>query len=180
MKTPARSGLLAAALVGALTLSACGGATVENDTATATSVAPLERAPRSSTATETSSAASESASASASASAEPSEPGRPPRPQPQPQDQGAREIDEVPAGEIPRSSEDVHYLGELSDEKIDIDGVEDQLIGTAATVCRGGDEALVTSTLPAVAGQLIEQGRTDKSVEDVTAIIESAAKNAYC
>jgi hypothetical protein len=169
MRTPARTGLLTAALTGALTLTACGGATVENDPTTATSVAPLERAPRTD--------ASETTSEAGETTGRPTA-GRPV--EPQPQDQGAREVDEVPEQQTPRSAEDVTFLGDLTDEGIDIEGVEDQLIGTASTVCGGGDDDLTTATLPAVAGQLVEQGRTDLPVEEVAALVEAAATNAYC
>lgn len=168
-----RTGLLVAALVGALTLTACGDATVDNDAATPTSVAPLERAPKKSTSAEET-AASETSEEEETAA-------RRPRPaEPQPQDQAAREVDEVPEAALPRTPEDVHYLGEISDADINIDGVEDQLIGTASTVCGGDESELNRATLPAVAGQLIEQGRTDKSVEEVVEIIEIAATDAYC
>ena len=168
-----RTGLLVAALVGALTLTACGDATVDNDTVTETSVAPLERAPKKSTSAEET-AASETSEEEETAA-------RRPRPaEPQPQDQAAREVDEVPEAALPRTPEDVHYLGEISDADINIDGVEDQLIGTASTVCGGDESELNRATLPAVAGQLIEQGRTDKSVEEVVEIIETAATDAYC
>lgn len=170
MRIAAKTGLLAAVLGGALTLGACGEATVEDDPATATSVAPLERAPRES--------ASESASTEASESAEATT--ARPSAEPQPQDQGAREVEEIPEQEVPRSEEDVTFLGDLTDEGIDVAGVEDQLIGTASTVCGGDGNGLTSATLPAVAGQLVEQGRTDKSVDEVAAIVEAAAKNAYC
>ena len=68
----------------------------------------------------------------------------------------------------------------IADEGIDVEGVESQLIGTAAIVCNDDDSEFGRAPVPAVAGQLVSQGRTDKSVEDVTAIIEAAAKNAYC
>lgn len=166
MRIPAKTGLLVAVLTGALTLSACGEATVENDP-TATSVAPLERAPR------------ESTSETTTESERPTPPRQRPA-DPQPQDQGAREVDEIPAQEVPRSPEDVTFLGDLTDEDVDVEGVEDQLIGTAATVCGGGDNDLTTATLPAVAGQLVEQGRSDLPVDEVATLIESAARNAYC
>lgn len=179
MRTPAKSGLLAAALIGALTLTACGDATVDDNATTTTSIAPLDGGPK-----ETTSATTAPDSETENGDEGASESGRPapdrPRPAPQPQDQGAREIDEIPDSGSPRTPADVQYLGDISDEDIDVEGVEDQLIGTAATVCDGGDGDLARSTLPAVAGQLIEQGRTDKSVDDVAAIIEAAAKNAYC
>lgn len=161
MRIPARTGLLAAVLVGALSLTACGGSTVDSDTATPTTVTPLERGPKGD-ADETSTSTSR------------------PRPAtPQPEDQGAREIDEIPS-ETPRSAADVTFLGDLTDAGVDVAGVEDQLIGTAATVCSGTGAELMKATVPAVAGQLIEQGRTDKSLDEVTGLIESAAKNAYC
>lgn len=47
-------------------------------------------------------------------------------------------------------------------------------------MCGDGGNALTAATLPAVAGQLVEQGRTDKTVDEVAALIESAAKNTYC
>lgn len=170
-----RTGLLVAALVGALTLTACGDATVDNDTVTETSVAPLERAPKKSTSAE------DTAASETSEEEEEETAARRPRPaEPQPQDQAAREVDEVPEAALPRTPEDVHYLGEISDADINIDGVEDQLIGTASTVCGGDESQLNRATLPAVAGQLIEQGRTDKSVEEVIEIIETAATDAYC
>lgn len=173
MRTPARSGLLAALLIGALTLTACGDATVDENDSTPTSVAPLERAPKEK---RTEDGDGENA---ASASRE-AAPGRPRPADPRLQDQGAREIDEIPEPEIPRTSEDVHFLGELTDADIDVEGVEGQLIGAAAIVCSDDESDFSRATLPAVAGQLVSQGRTDKPVEEVTAIIEAAAKNAYC
>ncbi|MDO5511256.1 hypothetical protein [Corynebacterium sp.] len=163
-----RFGLIAVALVGALSLTACGDATVEDDASSPTSVAPLERAPKKST------------TESTTPEEEPETVDRPRPAEPQPQDQAAREVDEVPEAAFPRTPEDVRYLGAISDAEIDVDGVEDQLIGTASTVCDGGDSDLNRSTLPAVAGQLIEQGRTDKPVEDVVEIIETAATDSYC
>lgn len=175
MRTPARSGLLAALLIGALTLTACGDATVDGNDSTPTSIASLERAPKES-ATRTEDGDGKDAASESRDTA----PGRPRPADPRPQDQGAREVDEIPEPEMPRTPEDIHFLGELTDEGIDVEGVESQLIGTAAIVCNDDDSEFGRATVPAVAGQLVSQGRTDKSVEDVTAIIEAAAKNAYC
>lgn len=182
MRTPVKTGLIAATLIGALSLTACGGATVEDTDATATSVAPLDRAPRSSEATESSTEkeaedSDESESAAASSSREP-DADRPPAPQPQ--DQGAREVDEVPAQEAPRSPQDVEYLGALTDQDIDVAGVEDQLIGTATTICNPEGTGIDQATVPAVAGQLVEQGRTDRSAEELTQLIVDNARQAYC
>jgi len=173
MRTPARSGLLAALLIGALTLTACGDATVDDNDSTPTSIAPLERAPRETRTEDRDGDGAASAGRDAA-------PGRPRAADPGPQDQGAREIDEIPEPGMPRTPEDVQFLGELTDEGIDVEGVESQLIGTAAIVCSDDESEFSRATVPAVAGQLVEQDRTEKSVEDVTAIIEAAAKNAYC
>lgn len=134
-----RIGLAITALATAGVLAACGGATVDEDSTTATSVAPLERAPQSTTASESSSATS-----------------RPTPTEAQPQDQGAREVEEVPEQSVPRTKEDLDYLEDLGGSGID------------------------AVTVPAVAGQLVEQGRSDKSPEEIATLIENAARKAYC
>ncbi|GAB2513896.1 hypothetical protein CATRI_12430 [Corynebacterium atrinae] len=155
-----RIGLAIMALATAVVLAACGGTTVEEGSVTATSVAPLER----------STAASESSSAKASPS--PTEA--------QPQDQGAREVEEVPEQSVPRTKEDLAYLEDLSGSGIDVKGVESQMIGTAVTVCNPEGSGIDAVTVPAVAGQLVEQGRSNKSPEEIATLIENAARKAYC
>ncbi|RNE49991.1 DUF732 domain-containing protein [Corynebacterium alimapuense] len=168
MRTWAKTGLIAATCVSALALTACGEATVEDDSTTAPTVAPLERGPSSSEAT----TAAESSEAQSPIAQDPATP--------QPQDQGAREVDEVPELDASRSAEDQVFLGELSDNGVDIVGVEDQMIGTAITICSPEGTGIDLATVPAVAGQLIEQGRTDLSAEEVATLIEDAARKAYC
>lgn len=181
MRTPVTTGLIAATLIGTLSLTACGGATVEDTGATATSVAPLDRAPRSTEASSEQSSEKEAEDADESAAASSSREPGPDRPAaPQPQDQGAREVDEVPAQEAARSPQDVDYLGALTDQDIDVAGVEDQLIGTATVVCNPEGTGIDQATVPAVAGQLVEQGRTDKSAEELTQLIVDNARQAYC
>ncbi|AKK09881.1 hypothetical protein [Corynebacterium testudinoris] len=158
-----RFGLAITALATAGVLAACGGATVDEDSTTATSVAPLERAPQSTTASESSSATA-----------------RPTPTEAQPQDQGAREVEEVPEQSVPRTKEDLDYLEDLGGSGIDVKGVESQMIGTAVTVCRPEDSGIDAVTVPAVAGQLVEQGRSDKSPEEIATLIENAARKAYC
>lgn len=154
---------LASALVlsGALALTACGGSTVTSDEveSSETSVAPLDR--ESSTASSTTSTSSRAASSSA-----------------RPQDEGAREISSIPSAEPAVDPAQEEYLTELADGGIDIAGVEDQMVGTAQTVC--SDDPLAATTSAAVAGQLVEQGRTDLSAEEVTRIIETSARDNYC
>ncbi|AGF73617.1 DUF732 domain-containing protein [Corynebacterium halotolerans] len=166
---PGRHGLLLATALSAFALTACGGATVENDPGTDTSVAPLERAPQSTPA--------ESDDESDDGGERP--PAAPPA-SPQPQDQGAQEVSEVPTPQPERSGEDTAFLGGLSDGGIDVNGVEDQLIGAASTVCRAEESGIGEVTVTAVAGQLVEQQRTELTAEDAVALIENEARAAYC
>ncbi|AIT62004.1 hypothetical protein CDOO_12605 [Corynebacterium doosanense CAU 212 = DSM 45436] len=155
---------LAGALVltGALALTACGGSTVTSDDvdSSSTSVAPLDRGSSSA-----SSSPSTSSSRAASSSA-------------QPQDEGAREISSIPSAEPAVDPTQEKYISGLAEDGINVEGIEAQLVGTAQTVC--SDDPLASVTAGAVAGQLIEQGRTDRPVEEVTRAIETSARDNYC
>lgn len=145
----------AAVLLAAGTLlSACGSATVDEGDATETSVAPLER----SSVASGESSASKASESSASSSAERT-PGE------EPEDRGAREISEIPTP-APAQGPDQDFLAAVAEKGVNIDGVEDQLVGAAQASCQGD-----AVTVPAVAGQLIEQGRTELSHEDVVQLI---------
>lgn len=178
MKRPARYTGLVVTVLASLTLAACGGdATVENDDVS--SVAPL---------TQTDDPAEESADETdpeetETTTEETSEPGAPAPPpaQPQPEDGAAEEIEEIPEQAPQRSAEEEALLGELSDGGINVAGVEEQLIGAANTVCESAAAGEDTNVIvPAVAGQLIEQGQTELSNEEATELIDSAARSAYC
>ena len=145
----------AAVLLAAGTLlSACGSATVDEGDATETSVAPLER----SSAASGESSASKASESSASAPSERTS-GE------EPEDRGAREISEIPSP-APAQGPDQDFLAAVAEKGVNIDGVEDQLVGAAQASCQGD-----AVTVPAVAGQLIEQGRTELSHEDVVQLI---------
>ncbi|OFP66834.1 hypothetical protein HMPREF2978_04175 [Corynebacterium sp. HMSC074C01] len=145
----------AAVLLAAGTLlSACGSATVDEGDATETSVAPLER----SSAASGESSASKASESSASAPAERTS-GE------EPEDRGAREISEIPSPAPPQGP-DQDFLSAVAEKGVNVDGVEDQLVGAAQASCQGD-----AVTVPAVAGQLIEQGRTELSHEDVVQLI---------
>ncbi|TNL95606.1 hypothetical protein FHE74_09475 [Corynebacterium tapiri] len=151
-------------LTAALGLSACGGSTVTSDevaSATSSSVAPLERSSES--------AASSTESAPKSESKKSGGVGR---------DQSAQEVSEIPAAEPELSPKEKDYLKAIKDSGVKVDGVESQLLGTAATVC--SNDPVASATSGAVAGQLIQQGRSDKSPEELTRIIEDSARKAYC
>lgn len=167
------------ALVGAvlcLGLAGCDSATVDSDSGNDTSVAPLSREK---TSEESNTSSSESASSSASSSEEPSESKGSSEPRNgsgsanSPEDRGAREISEIPSAQLPK--EEAAYLDSLKDAGVNVDGVEDQLLGAGQGAC-GEDEI----TIPAVAGQLIEQQRSDKDFDELTKLLQDNARSALC
>ena len=131
-----------------LTLAGCGSATVDSEPPQETEVAPLERE-------------SEAPSSSESATSKSQE------------DRGAREISEIPSAEVPEP--DAKYLDKLKDAGVNVDGVEDQLLGAGKAAC---DENEVT--ISAVAGQLIEQQRTTQSFEELSQLIKDSARSGIC
>lgn len=169
-----------AALVLAGSLTACGGsATVDNKGgAESTSIAPLERASTAPSSAAASDAASATDSATAStastagsgaggtAAVSPAVAGH---------DEAGREISAIPVPAGP-AEQDAPYLEQVQASGINIDGVEDQLLGAASAACNSAD----TVTVNAVAGQLIEQGRTTLPIEQVAAILADNARATYC
>ncbi len=155
---PAAAAGAAVMLAAGALLSGCGSATVEEGEATDTSVAPLERSSAASGESSASKASESSASASGSASAERT-PGE------EPEDRGAREISEIPAP-APEQGPDQDFLAAVAEKGVNVDGVEDQVVGAAQASCQGD-----SVTVPAVAGQLIEQGRTELSHEELVRLI---------
>lgn len=172
-----RAPLAAAVLAAAGLLAACGSATVEQETPT--SIAPLETtalsdAPSSESA-EASASASGAASASESSASASSEPESEAAAVATAQDEGAHAISEAPAP-APLVDRDADYLAALTQSGINTEGVEDQLLGVGQNSCEGQDSV----TIGAVAGQLIEQGRTQLPHEQVVALITNTAMAAYC
>ena len=131
-----------------LGLAGCDSATVDSEPPQETEIAPLERE----------SDAPSSSENSASKSQE---------------DRGAREISEIPSAEVPES--DAKYLDKLKDAGVNVDGVEDQLLGAGKAAC---DENEVT--IAAVAGQLIEQQRTTMGFEELSQLIKDSARSGIC
>lgn len=167
-----------AAALGALAcattlLAACGQATVENNDST--SIAPLTRSAAasesSSSAAASSKASGHSSEPSGSASAEANEPDN--------LDQG-QQISAIPSASDNYTGKEKAFLDELTKAGIDVSGAEGQMIGAAGVACENLTEGLAPATIQAVAGQLIQQGRTNKPFEEVVSLIESTAKNAYC
>lgn len=95
-------------------------------------------------------------------------------------DQPAEEISEVPSFKDDYSDKDHAYLDDLKDKGIDPKGIEAQLIGTASEVCRAKDAGKESFLVEPIAGQLVELGHTDLSLEDARTVITQAAQRAYC
>lgn len=131
-----------------LGLAGCDSATVDSEPPQETEIEPLERE----------SDAPSSSENSASKSQE---------------DRGAREISEIPSAEVPEP--DAKYLDKLKDAGVNVDGVEDQLLGAGKAAC---DENEVT--ISAVAGQLIEQQRTTLGFEELSQLIKDSARSGIC
>lgn len=154
-----------AAIVGvALTLTACGGgsATVNaTDVTTPPTTAVTTTSGATETVTETSTSKSSSTQAPARASG--------------PEDQPARDVEEVPTVTSDFSPQERAFLDQLSNNGLNIEGVEDQLTATGLNVCAND-----IITRDAVAGQLVEQRRTDMTPEALGELITAAARDNLC
>ena len=73
------------------------------------------------------------------------------------------------------SAEEQAYLDYLSENGLNFAGVEDQLTATGHNVC--ADDLI---TRDAVAGQLVEQRRTDMTPDALGQLIEDAARANLC
>ena len=74
-----------------------------------------------------------------------------------------------------RPEQDEAFLEALRKGGVNVEGNEEQLVGTARTICGGSD-----ITRDAVAGQLIEQQATQLEFDDLTKLIDSAARDNLC
>ena len=147
----------------ALPLAACGGsATVSETDAPATPTAPATSAVTSATSAETS-----ATSASAGNPA--------PVPSAGPVDKPASAIESLPEQASHFSAEEQAYLDYLSENGLNVAGVEDQLTATGLNVC--ADDLI---TRDAVAGQLVEQRRTDMDPDALGQLIVDAARANLC
>ena len=143
----------------AVAVAACGGATVDSDDVTDTPTVASEAETESET--ETSEAPSSSAVVSSQSK--------------RVDDQPAREVTDVPQQASAFSPQEEAYLATLRESGVNVDGIEDQLTATGATVC--ADDLI---TRDAVAGQLVEQRRTDMDAAGVAALISDTARANLC
>lgn len=146
-------------------LTACGGATVDSDDVTETAATSATE-----TATET---ATESATGSAAAASSAAAPGSLSRNGAG--DQPAREVETVPTQVPSYAPEEQAFLDHLRQNGVNVDGLEDQLTATGFTVC--DDD---TITRDAVAGQLVEQRRTDMDAGTVATLLSDTARANLC
>ena len=148
-------------------LTACGGATVDAEDVTETAAT---------SATETATSATESGTASATESATASSaaaPGSSSRNGAG--DQPAREVETVPTQVPSYAPEEQAFLDHLRQNGVNVDGLEDQLTATGFTVCYDD-----TITRDAVAGQLVEQRRTDMDAGTVATLLSDTARANLC
>lgn len=157
-----------ATFASAATLAACGGATVDSDDVTesgATSTtAAASTGATDATATATTSASTATVTERSTSIREGFY-----------EDQPAREVD-APATMVPTySPQEQAYLDHLKESGVNVDGIEDQLTATGATVCANDP-----ITRDAVAGQLVEQRRTDMDASAVAALLSDTARANLC
>lgn len=155
---------LTCTLILALPLAACGGsATVSKTDETVTPTAPV-------TSTESSAATSVTETARATSTVNPA-----PAPSAGPVDKPASAIESLPQQASHFSAEEQAYLDYLSENGLNVAGVEDQLTATGLNVC--ADDLI---TRDAVAGQLVEQRRTDMAPDALGQLIVDAARANLC
>ena len=92
-----------------------------------------------------------------------------------PVDKPASAIESLPQQASHFSPEEQAYLDYLSENGLNVAGVEDQLTATGLNVC--ADDLI---TRDAVAGQLVEQRRTDMTPDALSQLIEDAARANLC
>ena len=149
----------------AVAVAACGGATVDSDDVTDTPTVASEAETESETETTETPETSEAPSSSAVVSSQSK----------RVDDQPAREVTDVPQQASDFSPQEEAYLATLRESGVNVDGIEDQLTATGATVCA---DNLITRD--AVAGQLVEQRRTDMDAAGVAALISDTARANLC
>ncbi|MDO5029946.1 MAG: DUF732 domain-containing protein [Corynebacterium sp.] len=140
--------------------AACGGSTVESSEVT------------SETTSTKSSTTSSSSTSPAPRTTQDSEP--------EISDPAATRVDKAPDGQMALSDADNQFLDALVAKGIDVDGVEDQLIGTGRAACADAPAEERDVVALAIAGQLVAQDRSSDSAEEVAKIIATSAKKAYC
>lgn len=155
MSRASRLTTLAPAILFTCTLAACGGATVDSDDVTATPT---------STATQVSSSATTSSRTTATVTQTSTR-----------EAPVVEEIESIPAEASHFTPQEEAFLDHLRQNGLNVEGVEDQLTATGINVC--ADDVI---TRDAVAGQLVEQRRTDMDPAALGELISDAARANLC
>ncbi|MFP7365852.1 hypothetical protein SFC07_08795 [Corynebacterium callunae] len=168
---PTFKGFALLAMVSVLT--ACGGVTVDGDSADAensgaasTSLAREGESSASTTAKDGSTEASTSAKKSSGSA----------------KDGAAAEVSEIPTAGAEWSAEEQAFLDGLKAGGVNIDGIEGLMVSTASNYCNSENKDS-NVTPDAVAGQLIVQGRTkvtEAEAEKISTLLKETAERTYC
>jgi hypothetical protein len=172
--TATKVGSVAAALLLAGSVAACGGdSTVdsdEGDGGVPSVSSSADGSPSKSTSPSSSSATSSSPAPGAGSSGD------------APRDGEVNEVEE-PGGEVaPRTAEDDAFLAELKDREIDLEdsAIQDQVIAAAREQCLAKEEGREGFAVPMIAGQLEVQELTTVPADEAQRIIVEAAEKNYC
>lgn len=148
-------------------LTACGGATVDSDDVEVTETAEVTETTETAETTASTTAGTSTTEKNGAAQGSSSSNGA--------GDEPAREVESVPHQAPAYSPEEQAFLDHLSQNGVNVEGLEDQLTATGATVCDND-----TITRDAVAGQLVEQRRTDMDAAAVATLIGDTARANLC
>lgn len=159
------------AVAATLLLAACGGASEE--AVVPTSIPPLVRA----TADVTAPASTPERTSGLTTSTVPTT-----RSKASTQAQGDQPASEITA--LPAKDEynelDRNFFDTLREKGINSEGVEDQLLATAALICQAKTTGEEVFALPAIAGQLAEQGHTTLDLAQAQDTLRAEAVRVYC
>lgn len=176
LTTPARRTFAALCAAGCLTLAACGGeATVEHSDATGAPEASTSAADNGGKNKNDKDKDKDGASETTSQKSGSHRGGDESE-----GDLGAREVDEVPSGAPAADPAEGDYLKALDEKGIRTADDADQLVGLARTVCAEDNEDGGRVTAEAVAGQLVEQKKTDLDQQDAAQLLVDTARAEYC
>lgn len=166
-----RARALGVAALAVATLTACGGATVDSADVTASQATQASRATESSGASTSESSSRTTATVTVTSTRA----GAAGSTASMAQDQPASAVDSIPRQTSRYSAGEQAFLDHLRENGLNIEGVEDQLTATGASVCAND-----TITRDAVAGQLVEQRRTDMNPEAVGQLLTDTARANLC
>jgi len=171
--TSAKATALVAVTAAGLGLAGCGGETVDSSDVTKSS-APTSATsgPSSASSAQTTASSTATSTSSVVATSTVTQPSAAPAPG---AEQPAREVTSMPEQASHYSADEQKFLDDVRNKGVNVNGVEDQLTATGRSVCDG-----TTFTRDAVAGQLVEQRRTDLDPAAAAQLIDETAHARLC